>query len=363
MNDYDSRVAKLQQLMREENVDIGAVGPTSSMRYILGDTPHPDERFCVLIITWDGLQLIVPKLNAQKVQSFTDIEMMTWEDAEGPARAIQNSLLSRDKIGRLATDGAMRADFLLQLLSVAQPEETVPLDPLLSNMRIRKSAREIEFLHRAAKQADKAMAAAVEVCRPGVTEKEIAWEAESAFRRDGADEVIFTLIAAGPNGSHPHHYSGTTVLRKGDGVIIDIGASLDGYKSDITRVVHLGSPSGEFQRMYDIVLRANENARSMVHQGVSAREIDRAARSVIEGSGFGDLFIHRTGHGIGLDVHEHPYINEINTQILRKGMTFSIEPGIYVPGKFGIRIEDVVVVTPDGSCVLTGFDHEIVVKR
>jgi Xaa-Pro aminopeptidase len=362
MNEYDRRIVKLQQLMQEENIDIAAVGPTNNMRYILGDTPHPDERFCVLIITGDQLQFIVPKLNVQKVRSFTDIEMLTWEDAAGPGGTIQSSLLSKFKKVKLATDGSMRADFLLQLLSNVQPEETVSLDPMISNMRIRKSAHEVEHLHRAAEQADKAMAACVDACRPGVTEKEIGWEAESAFRREGAEEVTFTLIAAGPNGSHPHHHSGMTALDQGDGVIIDIGASLDGYKSDITRVVHIGSPSEEFQKIYDVVLQANENALENVHQGVSAREIDRAARSVIEESGFGDFFIHRTGHGIGLDIHEEPYINETNTQILETGMAFSIEPGIYIPGKCGIRIEDIVVVTTDGSQVLTEFDHELVVK-
>jgi Xaa-Pro aminopeptidase len=362
MNDYDRRIVKLQQLMREEKIDMAVVGPTNNMRYILGDTPHPDERFCVLIITGDQLQFIVPMLNAQKVQSFTDIDMLTWEDASGPGGTIQSSLLKKSKVGRLATDGSMRADFLLQLLPIVLPEVTVSLDPMLSHMRIRKSAREVELLHRAAKQADKAMAACVDACRAGVSEKEIGWEAESAFRREGAEEVTFTLIAAGPNGSHPHHHSGTTLLSHGDGVIIDIGASLDGYKSDITRVVHIGSPSEEFQKIYDVVLKANKSALENVHQGVSAREIDRAARSVIEESGFGDFFIHRTGHGIGLDIHEEPYINETNTQILETGMAFSIEPGIYIPGKFGIRLEDIVVVTTDGSQVLTGFDHELVVK-
>ncbi len=362
MNDYSERILKLQQLMGEENIDIAVVGPTNNMRYILGDAPHPDERFCVLIITGDQLQFIVPKLNAQKVKSFSDVDMLTWGDAEGPGGAIRSSLFSKKKRGRLAIDGSMRADFLLQFFPFVQPKVTFSLDPILSNMRIRKSVHEVEMLHRAAKQADKAMEAAVKACRAGVTEKEIAWETESAFRREGADEVIFTLIAAGTNGALPHHYSGMYALKQGDGVIIDIGASLDGYKSDITRVVHIGDPLEEFQEIYNVVLEANENARESVHQGISAREVDLAARSVIEESGFRDFFIHRTGHGIGLDVHEEPYINEINTQILETGMAFSIEPGIYIPGKLGIRIEDIVVVTSDGSKLLTGFDHELVVK-
>jgi D-alanyl-D-alanine dipeptidase len=153
------------------------------------------------------------------------------------------------------------------------------------------------------------------------------------------------------------------MMEEGEGVIIDIGASLNGYASDITRVVHLGNPSDEFRAVYDIVVRANEEGRAAVGPGVPAQEVDAAARRVIEDGGYGKAFIHRTGHGIGVDGHEAPWIMQGNEELLQPGMAFSVEPGIYLPGKFGVRIEDIVVVSDEGVRTLTGYDHELIIKE
>jgi len=362
VSEAKERVRGLQESLVNEKVDLIVVGPTTNMKYLLGDAPYPDERLCLLFICDDELQMVVPKLNAETIASFTDVELIPWEDAKGPESAVQASLLGKRKIKRLAIDGAMRADFLLPLVSMIEPEEILSADPMISSLRVRKSSEEVEALSRAAQQADRAMQAAIDACKPGITEKEVAWEAEVAFRKAGAEEVPFTVVAAGANGAHPHHHSEDKAMENGDGVIIDIGASLNGYKSDITRVVYLGEPPEEFHAVYETVRRANEEGRAAVRPGAPAGDVDTATRRVIEGAGYGEYFIHRTGHGIGLDTHEPPWIMHGNKQALEPGMAFSVEPGIYLPGKFGVRIEDIVVVTDEGVRTLTGYDHDLIIK-
>jgi Xaa-Pro dipeptidase len=206
------------------------------------------------------------------------------------------------------------------------------------------------------------MQAAVDACRVGATESEVAWAVEAAFRQNGAEVVDFTIVGAGANGAFPHHHSSDTRLQKGDAVVIDIGATHRGYKSDITRMVHLGKPTQEFTKAYEAVLQANQRAMAAVKPGVKAEEIDRIGRSTLESAGLGQYFTHRLGHGLGLDGHETPWIMHGNATTLQEGMVFSIEPGVYLTGKFGIRIEDIVVVTATGVRNLTGFDHALVIK-
>ena len=362
MSAMRNRIERLQQLLEQQEVDCAVFGPTNNMLYLLGGMSHPDERLCLLMVTPAGVQLLSPKLNADIFASFTDIPVLTWEDAQGPGSALAASLLGKGSIHTLATDGSMRADFLLAAQKTCGPEDIVSADPVVAGLRVVKSPEEIEVLTRAALQADKAMQAAADACKPGATEAEVAWAAEEAFRSDGAERVEFTLVAAGKNGAFPHHNTGEKKLEEGEGIIIDIGASLKRYKSDITRMVFLGNPNSEFLEAYDLVRKANAAGRKTVRPGVHAEEIDRATRSVIEEAGMGEFFIHRTGHGLGLDVHEEPWIQAGNSTSVEEGMVFSVEPGVYVPGRFGIRVEDIVVATSDGCRTLTGFDHSLLVK-
>lgn len=357
------RLHNLQQAMRAAGVDLVAVGPTANMRYLAGYTPHADERLCLLLVSPDSSNMVVPALNAEDVAAHVDIPMVTWADAAGPQEALATALSKLPGVARLAVDGTMRADFLLPLLVAIEPRETVTVEPLLAPLRARKSAEEIEALARAAAQADRAMQAAMDACRPGVTEAEVAWAAEEAFRRDGAEIVTFTLVASGPHGARPHHHSGDRRLQVGDAVVIDIGATLNGYQSDITRMLFLGQPPAEFMKVHQAVLEANQKGRLAVRPGVPAWEVDRAARETLQAAGYGEWFIHRTGHGLGLDIHEPPWIMEGNDQPLEEGMVFSVEPGVYLPGRFGVRIEDIVAVTATGVRTLTGFDHALVVKE
>jgi len=362
MTQTQERLTAVQTRMQEANVDLAAIGPTANMRYLLGFTPHADERLCLLLISKQAVRMVVPTLNREEVAAHTDVELFAWADADGPKAALRHALAGWPSPHSLAVDGPMRADFLLHLQTVVTPDKTMPADSMLAPLRQRKSPEEIEALARAAAQADRAMQAAVNACRPGVTESQVAWAVEAGFRQDGAEAVDFTLIASGPNGAYPHHHSGERRLQEGDAIIIDIGATLNGYKSDITRMVYLGKPSAEFIKVHAAVLEANQRARTAVRPGVTAGEIDHIARSSLDTAGYGSCFTHRTGHGIGLEGHEPPWIMAGDTKVLEEGMAFSIEPGVYLVGEFGVRIEDIVVVTQSGVRTLTGFDRALVVK-
>lgn len=361
--DSEIRLAKLQSILGMKGIDLAAIGPTAAMRYLLGFVPHADERLCLLLVSPSSACIVTPGLNREEMAAHTTIRLLGWADEEGPQAALRQAMAGQPKVRTLAADGAVRADSLLQLQGVTDPQTTVAVDPLIRPLRICKSGEEVEALARAAAQADRAMQVAVDACRPGATEAEVSWVTESAFRQSGAQEVSFTLIASGPNGAFPHHHSGARKLQRGDAIVMDIGASLDGYKSDITRMVHLGEPSPEFRQAFEAVLRANQGAIAAVRPGVTAREIDRVARSTLEKAGYGQLFTHRTGHGIGLETHEPPWIMSGESTVLETGMAFSVEPGVYWVGQFGVRIEDILVVTTTGARVLTGYDHSLVVKE
>ena len=374
------RLQIFQSKLADAKIACAVVGPTTNMRYLLGGSPHADERLCLLLVTPESVQMITPELNADSIAGFTDIQMITWADQDGPGKALGQSVLTQalrsgGERAVFAADGSMRSAFLLPVLDFledvrdgnatecAERIRVVSADPLVSELRTAKSQAEIEAIAEAAAQADRAMQAAVDACKLGVTEADVAWVTEQAFRLDGAERVEFTLIAAGANAAQPHHHSRQKVLKKGEGIIIDIGASLNGYKSDITRVVFLGNPDKEFLAAYDTVRKANEAGKREVRPGVTAQEVDRATRRVIDNAGLGDYFIHRTGHGLGLDIHESPWIQEGSETVLQSGMVFSVEPGVYIQGGYGIRLEDIVAVTDNGVRTLTGFGHELVIKE
>jgi D-alanyl-D-alanine dipeptidase len=232
----------------------------------------------------------------------------------------------------------------------------------MTKLRIRKSDHEIELLARAAAVADDALLVGAGVCQPGASERQVAATIEAYLRQQGAEAVDFIAVASGPNGAFPHHEFGDRILQEGDAITLDLGATFEGYKSDVSRVVHLGEPSAEVAAAFEAVLEANRRGRQAAVAGALARDVDRAARSWLEQAGYGPFFIHRTGHGLGMEIHEAPWITAESDTRLEPGMVFSVEPGVYLPGKFGIRIEDIVVVTAGDSRCLTGLDHTLIVK-
>jgi Xaa-Pro dipeptidase len=363
-DDDTARLRNLQEVLAKKNVDLIAIAPTSNMRYLLGFSPLADERLCLLLVTPKGTRFVVPDLNADQVEAHTGMKTTRWTDEAGPAQALAEALgeLTVEKPSVLAADAAMRADAFLRLQEAAQPKRSISAADLMARLRVLKSESEIEALARAAALADRAMMVGVEACRPGVTERQVAHQIARHFRENGAETVDFTLVASGAHSAFPHHEAGDRQLEMGDTIIIDIGATLNGYKSDVTRVVHLGDPPAELLTVYGTVLEANRRGREAAKAGARASDVDNAARSAIEEAGYGPYFVHRTGHGLGMDVHEEPWISGDSTTVLQPGMVFSVEPGIYLSGRFGVRIEDIVAVT-DAECrCLTGLDHGLIVK-
>jgi len=363
-NLFSDRLHRLQARMAEAGVDLVAIAPTANMRYLLGFMSFADERPCALLVTRDATRLVVPELNADQMEVRTHMATLRWSDADGPRRAFAQALdeLNLRPGPFLVADNSMRADALLLLQDLVRPGESLPAGEIMARLRMRKSEGELEALARAAAQADQVLLAAADACRPGVSEREVAEKTAASFRSQGAEAVDFTIVGSGPNGAFPHHQFSDRRLEPGDMIVIDIGATLDGYHSDVTRMVHLGEPTADERAVFGIVLEALTRGREAAVPGARARDVDRAARQVIEKAGYGPSFVHRTGHGIGLEGHEPPWITGESEVALEPGMVFSVEPGIYLQGQFGVRLEDIVVIT-DGSCrSLTGLDHAMIVK-
>lgn len=361
---YTERLSALQDEMVQQGVDLVAIAPTANMRYLTGFAPLMDERFCALLVGVASTRLLVPAVNAEQVEAHTGMAAIRWFDDDGPQQMLAESLgeLGIEAEIVLAADDCMRADSLLLLQDIVKPKQSVVAGNLMTPLRIQKSEGEIEIMARSAALADAALMAGAEACRPGVTERQVGDAIARYFLEHGAESVDFVIVASGPNSAYPHHETGDRLLEAGDTIIIDIGATLGGYKSDITRVVHLGEPPAEVSEIYDAVLEANRRGRQAAVSGAHACEVDRAARETLEGAGLGDYFTHRTGHGLGLEIHEPPWITAKSQTKLEPGMVFSVEPGVYMPGKFGVRIEDIIVVTEGESHNLTGLDHAMIVR-
>jgi Xaa-Pro aminopeptidase len=353
--DYPARRAKVQAQLRERGVGLLALGPSENMVYLLGFHPHPDERPCLLLMTPERSSFLMPQLNAEESRQHSDLPMHTYADADGPNQAL-NALaaeLGYDSVETVALDETMRTDFSLLLLGRLNGATPILASEVLAPLRARKDAAELELIQRNALIADDAIRAAYAAIEPGRSELEVAQAAREAFAAAGVNGVNFTIVGSGPNGAYPHHHTGARALAEGDAVVIDIGARKDLYNSDITRMAYLGEPSEEYLRVHRIVDDAVNAALAAVRPGAAAREVDGAARRVIDRAGYGQYFVHRTGHGLGLTGHEPPYITSSNDFMLEEGMVFSVEPGIYLPGKFGVRLEEIVQVTRAGARVFS----------
>jgi Xaa-Pro aminopeptidase len=344
--DYASRVARLQTKMNEQSVDIVLLSSGSDLPYFSGYEAVPLERLTMLVVPAQGdCVLVVPKLEAARVEE-GPFELVPWEETEDPIRMVARAAGPT----RSAAIGDQTWSAFLVGLQAEMPNTMWTVASTLTKaLRMRKDPAEIESLRQAAAAVDRVMARVpLELEFSGRTEREVAREFAELTVAEGHDTAWAPIVASGPNGASPHHEPGDRVIDEGDLVVCDFGGRLGGYHSDTTRTVVVGEPSSRQAEVHALVMAANEAARAAVAPGVSCEDVDRAARSVIVEGGFGENFIHRTGHGIGLEVHEHPYIVEGNDLALEQGMAFSIEPGIYLPGEFGVRIEDIVACGSDG---------------
>ncbi len=360
--DYAARIAALGVL---PGVDAVALVPGTNMRYFTGLDYMLSERPIVALITRDGMGLIVPQLELPTLHRRTDIEARAfpWSDTDGFEGAFAAALDALGlRGGVIGIDGmTMRVSEWLAFARLDPALRPVAVERALIGIRAIKTPDEVTLMRRAVQIAENALAALLDELRPGMTERQIAARLDKLMLDGGADAIAFpTLVQIGENADNPHGHVTDRALREGDGILIDYGCIVGGYPSDITRTVAFGEPGAQFRAVYDAVQRANAAGREAARPGVPMRAVDAAARGVIEAAGFGAYFTHRTGHGIGMDVHEPiPQIAGNVDELLQPGMTFTIEPGVYLPGIGGVRIEDNVLITADGLDVLTSFPRDL----
>jgi D-alanyl-D-alanine dipeptidase len=344
--------------LRERGFGALLVSPGADLFYLTGYQMFPTERLTCLVLDPRGTATIVcPVLEAPRVGvAAPDVERRTWGETDDPYAAVASLVRAP---GTIAVADQMWASFVLKLQAALADRSFVVASEITRELRMRKDAAELEALRLVSESADRAYRRILKRPFGGRTEREIGADLAEILRAEGHDEVGFTIVASGPNGASPHHETGDRRIADGDTVVLDFGGAMSGYRSDITRTVHVGKTAGrEEQEVHDVVRRAQEAGYAAARKDASAESVDGAARRVIDEAGYGEFFIHRTGHGIGLDGHEHPYLVRGNREKLEPGMAFSIEPGIYLPGRFGVRIEDVAVIDADGSArPLNRADH------
>ena len=299
------------------------------------------------------------------------MEIATWEETDDPMAlvAARLELATRgraDEVAAVAVSDGLRAAFVLGLQRVLPGARFSVTSAVLRELRMRKDADEVALLRAAGAAADRALTAIANGPLVGRTEADVAREVRERLVAEGHDRADFSIVASGPNSASPHHDPGDRVIAGGEPVVLDIGGTLGGYASDTTRTIWVAGPEGigpddEFRGLYGVLQAAQATATQAVRPGVSAESIDAAARDVITDAGYGPRFFHRTGHGIGLEGHEEPYLVTGNAEALEAGMAFSVEPGIYLEGRYGARIEDIVVCGEDGADVLNLTTRDLLV--
>ncbi|MGW3467713.1 M24 family metallopeptidase [Saccharopolyspora sp. NPDC000995] len=365
---FAARLTKAAETAAAAELDALLITPGSDLRYLLGAGGESHERLTCLVLPAGGRPaLVLPKLEelgfADIPLAELGIDVVTWVDGQEPHAMVADLVRRGGAPARLAVADMMPALHVLPLRAALPDAEQVLAGTVLRELRMRKDTAEIEALRKAGAAIDRVHARMAEFLKPGRTEAEVGADISAAILEEGHTEVAFVIVGSGPNGASPHHDVSNRVIERGDVVVIDIGGPNDeGYNSDCTRTYAIGEPAqADVRETYAVLEAAQRAAVEAVRPGATAESIDAAAREPIVAAGFGEFFVHRTGHGIGLDVHEEPYIVGGNALQLEAGMAFSVEPGIYQPGRWGARIEDIVIVTEDGVESVNNQPHELVV--
>jgi len=355
-----NKINSLKLLMKDNNVDLVVLGPGTHMNWLLGFNPYPDERPCMLLVGKEKEAFLMPSVNAEDARKRTDIAINSWNDENGPDQALKEALLyiGESSAKHIAIDEAMRSHFALIVIE-ALPNPTYEFTgSTIGALRMRKDQAEFINLKENALIDDRAMQAGFAAIKEGVTELEIGEAINKHFISEGA-KPQFCIVGSGPNGAFPHHHTGDRKVKYGDAVLIDIGGRKGTFPSDMTRMSVLGEPPEGYLEIHAIVERAVQAAMAAAKPGAMAKDVDAAARGVITEAGYGEFFVHRTGHGLGIDIHEPPYITATSEVILDEGMVFSIEPGIYLQGRFGVRLEEIVILRADGPEILSELTREL----
>jgi D-alanyl-D-alanine dipeptidase len=363
VDDYRARMRRAALAAADAGLAGLLVAPGPDLVWLTGYAPTAaTERLTVLVLARGrDPVLVVPTLeapDAAKAAGAPALTLRDWTDGADPY-AVTAELLPGE--GRLGVSDNAWAMHLLGLQKTLPGTSYASLTDALPMLRAVKDAAELELLAAAGAAADATFQEIRSVRFSGRRESDVAADLAVLLREHGHEQVDFTIVASGPNGANPHHEVGDRVIERGDMVVLDFGGLKHGYGSDTSRTVHVGEPTEEERRVHDVVRAAQEAGFAAVRPGAACQDVDRAARAVIEDAGYGPYFIHRTGHGIGVTTHEPPYMIEGEERELVPGMCFSVEPGIYLPGRFGVRIEDIVTVTPDGGRRLNTTTREMVI--
>ncbi|OBF11749.1 Xaa-Pro peptidase family protein [Mycobacterium sp. ACS4331] len=361
---YEHRLRAAAAAAAEAGLTGLIITPGYDLRYLVGSRAQTFERLTALVIPAAGAPtIVVPRLELASLRESAVVELgitvTDWVDGEDPYDLVV-AALGDGSVATAVTD-SMPALHLLPL-SDRLGRTPVLATEVLRSLRMVKDPAEIDALRKAGAAIDRVHALVPQLLVPGRTEAEVAADIEAAILAEGHSEAAFIIVGSGPHGADPHHEHSDRELRAGDVVVVDIGGPYDpGYNSDSTRTYSLGEPSAEVAQHYSVLQRAQQVAVDAVRPGVTAEQVDAAARDVLAEAGLAEYFVHRTGHGIGLSVHEEPYIVAGNDLPLRPGMAFSVEPGIYFPGQWGARIEDIVIVTEDGAEPVNTRPHDLIV--
>lgn len=349
---YAERLRRVTAEAAARGIGAVLVSPSADYEYLLGYRAPALERLTCLILPVEGTPaLVVPRLEEplarHSLGKLADgLEIVAWDEGDDPFRIVGDRL---DGALRVALQDQMWSRFVLRFVALLEPAELVDASPAIAAVRQVKGPEEVDRLRAAAAAADAAMRSITGERLSGRTEAEVSRRINELLLAAGHDTADFAIVGSGPNAASPHHEPGERVISAGDAVVLDIGGTRAGYCSDTTRTAFVGEPPPDFAALYEVLRLAQAAACEAVAPGVPAADIDRTARRIIEDAGYGEGILHRTGHGIGMEVHEEPYIAEGNDEPLVAGNAFSVEPGIYIAGQWGARIEDIVVCTDSGG--------------
>lgn len=351
-----NRCDKIISKMKNEGINQLIITSSPDIYYATGHLVESGERLQALYLNASGDKKIIINEVCGSIEDNNGVEVYYFNDNSDPIKLLAEMIDSSECIG---IDKNWPSHFLIELIELYPKLKFINSASIVDSVRMIKDKEEIDLLRNASRVVDNVMEDLIKYLGSGVSEKQAANELREIFANYKTYEYSFEpIIAYGANGADPHHSTSDTFPKLGDSVVIDIGGRTDFYCSDITRTVFYGQPSAEAKKIYEIVLEANMRAIKIIKPGVLFSDVDRAARDFIEKSGYGEFFTHRTGHCIGIEDHEYPSVSSNNNMVIQEGMAFSVEPGIYIPGKYGVRIEDIIVVTKDGCEVLNKMPKE-----
>lgn len=360
---FEARRAKLIQLLGENNLDAAVLVPGPNMYYFTGLQLKQSERLNLAILTKSGeLIFLVPQVELSKTESIADSNKIFWyTDEQGPSQALAQAKTALGTLSRIGVEYNQMRVMEAKAAEALGAAQTADVCPIIDTLRMHKDAQEVELMKKAVAIVEESLQATLLYIKPGVVELEIAAQLEYEMRKRGSGGTPFgTIVASGYRGALPHGRAADKKIESGDLIVLDFGSTYGGYVADICRTVAVGEIADELKTIYEVVREAQQAAVDVIKPGITAHEVDETARRIIRERGYGQYFTHRTGHGIGLSGHEAPYMMQNSQVVLKPGMSFTVEPGIYLPDKGGVRIEDNIVITEDGFLNLMSYTKELI---